>query len=51
MREDLSIQVHQMMNWQKKHNSFGKTEMWYIMQAMIMPRMCRFKENSNAMRI
>jgi mannose-6-phosphate isomerase len=34
-----------MMNWQKTHNSFGKTEMWYIMQADDDARMCRFKEN------
>lgn len=32
--EDLSIQVHPDDNVaRKKHNSFGKTEMWYIMQA------------------
>lgn len=33
-REDLSIQVHPNDEQAKKyHNSFGKTEMWYVMQA------------------
>ncbi len=33
-REDLSIQVHPNDYLAKKrHNSFGKTEMWYVMQA------------------
>lgn len=33
-REDLSIQVHPNDTLaQKRHNSFGKTEMWYVMQA------------------
>ena len=33
-REDLSVQVHPNDALAKKrHNSFGKTEMWYIMQA------------------
>ncbi len=33
-KEDLSIQVHPNDELAKKrHNSFGKTEMWYIMQA------------------
>lgn len=33
-REDLSIQVHPNDELAKKrHNSFGKTEMWYVMQA------------------
>lgn len=33
-KEDLSIQVHPDDNVAKKrHNSFGKTEMWYVMQA------------------
>jgi mannose-6-phosphate isomerase len=33
-REDLSIQVHPNDELaQKRHNSFGKTEMWYVMQA------------------
>jgi mannose-6-phosphate isomerase len=33
-REDLSIQLHPNDTLAKKrHNSFGKTEMWYVMQA------------------
>lgn len=33
-RDDLSIQVHPNDELAKKrHNSFGKTEMWYVMQA------------------
>jgi mannose-6-phosphate isomerase len=33
-KEDLSVQVHPNDELAKKmHNSFGKTEMWYIMQA------------------
>ena len=33
-REDLSIQVHPNDDLAKeRHNSFGKTEMWYVMQA------------------
>ncbi len=33
-KEDLSVQVHPNDDLAKKlHNSFGKTEMWYIMQA------------------
>lgn len=33
-REDLSIQVHPNDELaSKRHNSFGKTEMWYVMQA------------------
>lgn len=33
-REDLSIQVHPNDKLAKeRHNSFGKTEMWYVMQA------------------
>ena len=38
------------MNWLKKrHNSFGKTEMWYIMQADDDARIIvGFKEKSNA---
>lgn len=33
-REDLSIQVHPNDELaQKRHNSFGKTEMWYVMDA------------------
>lgn len=49
-REDLSIQVHPNDALAKKrHNSFGKTEMWYIMQADADARIIvGFKENSNA---
>lgn len=49
-REDLSIQVHPNDALAKKrHNSFGKTEMWYIMQANENARIIvGFKENSNA---
>lgn len=33
-KEDLSIQVHPNDDLAKvRHNSFGKTEMWYVMQA------------------
>lgn len=33
-KEDLSIQLHPNDELaQKRHNSFGKTEMWYVMQA------------------
>src|SRR5690606_30090215 len=33
-KEDLSIQLHPNDDLAKKrHNSFGKTEMWYVMQA------------------
>jgi len=48
-REDLSIQVHPNDELAKKrHNSFGKTEMWYIMQADQDARIIvGFKENSN----
>ncbi|MFZ4435996.1 MAG: type I phosphomannose isomerase catalytic subunit [Flavobacterium psychrophilum] len=49
-REDLSIQVHP--NDQlaaSRHNSFGKTEMWYVMQADTGARLLvGFKENSSA---
>lgn len=49
-REDLSIQVHpndELAN--KRHNSFGKTEMWYVMQADEKAKVIvGFKENSNA---
>jgi mannose-6-phosphate isomerase len=49
-REDLSIQVHpndELAN--KRHNSFGKTEMWYIMQADDEAKIIvGFKEKSNA---
>ncbi|MBC5837105.1 type I phosphomannose isomerase catalytic subunit [Flavobacterium muglaense] len=49
-REDLSIQVHPNDELAKKrHNSFGKTEMWYIMQADPEARIIvGFKEKSNA---
>lgn len=49
-REDLSIQVHPNDALAKKrHNSFGKTEMWYIMQADDDARIIvGFKEKSNA---
>jgi mannose-6-phosphate isomerase len=49
-REDLSIQVHPNDELAKKrHNSFGKTEMWYVMQADEGSRIIvGFKENSNA---
>ena len=49
-REDLSIQVHPNDELAKKrHNSFGKTEMWYIMQADEEARIIvGFKEKSNA---
>jgi mannose-6-phosphate isomerase len=48
-REDLSIQVHPNDELAKKrHNSFGKTEMWYIMQADPGARIIvGFKENSS----
>jgi mannose-6-phosphate isomerase len=48
-REDLSIQVHPNDALAKKrHNSFGKTEMWYIMQADADARIIvGFKEKSN----
>ncbi len=49
-REDLSIQVHPNDELAKKrHNSFGKTEMWYIMQADENAQIIvGFKEKSNA---
>ena len=49
-REDLSIQVHPNDALAKKrHNSFGKTEMWYIMQADEEARIIvGFKEDSTA---
>lgn len=49
-REDLSIQVHPNDELAKKrHNSFGKTEMWYVMQADEGSRIIvGFKEKSNA---
>jgi mannose-6-phosphate isomerase len=47
--QDLSIQVHPNDELAKKrHNSFGKTEMWYIMQADKDARVILgFKEKSN----
>jgi mannose-6-phosphate isomerase len=49
-REDLSIQVHPNDELAKKrHNSFGKTEMWYVLQADEDSKLIvGFKENSNA---
>ena len=48
-REDLSIQVHPNDKLAKqRHNSFGKTEMWYIMQADEGSRIIvGFKKKSN----
>ncbi|MBC7525583.1 MAG: class I mannose-6-phosphate isomerase [Flavobacterium sp.] len=48
-REDLSIQVHPNDELAKKrHNSFGKTEMWYVMQADVDARLIvGFKEKSS----
>jgi len=48
-REDLSIQVHPNDALAKKrHNSFGKTEMWYVLQADENARIIvGFKEDSN----
>ncbi|PWA09981.1 type I phosphomannose isomerase catalytic subunit [Flavobacterium laiguense] len=48
-REDLSIQVHPNDELAKKrHNSFGKTEMWYVMQADQDARIIvGFKEDSS----
>jgi mannose-6-phosphate isomerase len=48
-REDLSIQLHPNDTLAKKrHNSFGKTEMWYVMQADENARLIvGFKEKSN----
>jgi len=47
--QDLSIQVHPDDTIaMKKHNSFGKTEMWYIMDAQPESRLILgFKEESN----
>lgn len=49
-REDLSIQVHPNDELAKKrHNSFGKTEMWYVMQADEGSRIIvGFKKKSSA---
>jgi mannose-6-phosphate isomerase len=48
-REDLSIQVHPNDELAKeRHNSFGKTEMWYVMQADTDARIIvGFKEDSS----
>ena len=48
-REDLSIQVHPNDELAKKrHNSFGKTEMWYVVQADLNARLIvGFKEKSS----
>jgi len=48
-REDLSIQVHPNDKLAKeRHNSFGKTEMWYVTQADPNSRIIvGFKENSS----
>lgn len=48
--EDLSIQVHPNDALAKeRHNSFGKTEMWYVMQADPGAELIvGFKEDSNA---
>ena len=48
-KQDLSIQVHPSDQLAKKrHNSFGKTEMWYIMQADENARIVvGFKKNSS----
>jgi mannose-6-phosphate isomerase len=48
-KEDLSIQVHPNDQLAKeRHNSFGKTEMWYVMQADAGSRIIvGFKERSS----
>jgi mannose-6-phosphate isomerase len=48
-REDLSIQVHPNNELaSKRHKSFGKTEMWYVMQADLDARLIvGFKEKSS----
>lgn len=48
-REDLSIQVHPNDKLAKeRHNSFGKTEMWYVMQADADARIIvGFKEDAS----
>lgn len=48
-KEDLSIQVHPNDALAKeRHNSFGKTEMWYVMQADPNAKIIvGFKENSS----
>ncbi len=49
-REDLSIQLHPNNELaMKRHNSFGKTEMWYVLQADADARLIvGFKEESSA---
>ena len=49
-REDLSIQVHPNDELAaRRHNSFGKTEMWYVMQADDEARLIvGFKEKSSS---
>ena len=49
-REDLSIQVHPNDALAKiRHNSFGKTEMWYVLQADENSELIvGFKEDSNS---
>ena len=49
-REDLSIQVHPNdVLAKERHNSFGKTEMWYVLQADPDSRIIvGFKENATA---
>jgi mannose-6-phosphate isomerase len=49
-REDLSIQVHPNDELAKiRHNSFGKTEMWFVMQAdKDSELIVGFKKDSNA---
>ena len=49
-REDLSIQVHPNDALaQERHSSFGKTEMWYVMQADADARLIvGFQKDSNA---
>lgn len=49
-REDLSIQLHPNDELAlKRHNSFGKTEMWYVMHAEEEARMIvGFKEKSSS---
>jgi mannose-6-phosphate isomerase len=48
-REDLSIQLHPNDELAKvRHNSFGKTEMWYVLQADANARLIvGFKENAS----
>lgn len=48
-RENLSVQVHPNDELAKaRHNSFGKTEMWYVMQADADAKLIvGFKENSS----